>query len=127
LDGTSVECQVIDLSLTLAGESTGDTVQVACPDGAVVEPGEHEDGSLTGTVFSDSLDTGVTWLLMQAKSAGATIAYVLTWFSNEANTVAFTVSGDAQVATFSIDWTKPGHSRHPIDLTLLSTTLARPA
>ncbi len=126
LDGTEVNCQIIDLSLTLAGEATGASVEVACPDGVVVEPGSHEDGSLTGTVFGDSLSTGITWMLMQAKSSGSTLDYVLTWFSNEADTVAFTVSGQAQVGSFSIDWNKPGLSRHPIDLTLLSTNLARP-
>ena len=127
LDGTEVNCQIIDLSLTLPGEATGDTIEVACADGSVVEPGEHQDGSLTGTVFTDSTDAGVSWLLMQAKSTGATIAYVLTWFSNEPNTVAFTVTGDAQVDTFTIDWAKPGYSRHPISLTLNSAAIARPA
>ena len=127
LDDTEVNCQIIDLSLTLAGEGTGDTVEVACPDEVVVEEGSHEDGQLTGTVYSDTSDGGVSWLLMQAKSTGAVIAYELTWFADADSTVAFTVTGTAQVASFQMDWTKPALSRHPIDLTLLTTTLGRPA
>lgn len=127
LDGAEYQCQVIDLSLTLAGTGTGETIEVACPDGVVVEPGEHEDGSLSGTVFADTTDSGITWVLMQAKSSGATMAYTITWFANETNDKAFTVSGDAQVGAFSMDWSKPGYGRHPIELTLLTTTLGRPA
>ena len=108
LNGTEVACQIIDLKLTLPGETTGDTVQVACPDGTVVEPGDFEDGSLTGTVFTDTLDQGVSWLLMQAKLDGATIDYVLTWFKNEDATVAFTMTGKAQVTSWEMDWAKPG-------------------
>ena len=91
-----------------------------------MEEGAHEDGSLTGTVFSDTTDGGVSWLLMQAKSTGAVIAYQLTWFADQDSTVAFTVSGDAQVASFQMDWSKPALSRHPVDLTLLTTTIGRP-
>ena len=40
--------------------------------------------------------------------------------------MAFTVTGNAQVNTFTIDWDKPGYSRHPIDLALNSATIARP-
>lgn len=127
LDGVEFNCQVIDLSATLPGETTGESVQVACPDGVVVEPGDTEDGSLSGTVYSDTTDTGITWALMQAKSTGATMTYVLTWFSDQDNTVAFTWSGNCQVATFNIDWAKPRYSRHPIDLTLQSVDIARPA
>jgi len=128
LDGTEVNCQVIDLSVTLPGQSTGDTVEVACPDGAVVEVGELEDGSLTGTVFADTTSTGISWLLMQAKASGATIDYVLTWFSDQDSAVAFTWSGKAQVATFSMEWAKPGLARHPIDLALIDEpVIARPA
>ena len=127
LDSQEYQCQVINLSLTLAGTSTGDTVEVACPDGVVVEPGDHEDGSLSGEVFADTTDQGITWVLMQAMSAAATMDYTLTWFSNETADVAFTVTGQAQVGTFQMDWSKPGYGRHPIDLTLLSTDLGRPA
>lgn len=127
LDGTEVNCQIIDLSLTLPGDTTGETVEVACPDGSIVEPGQHEDGTLTGTVFTDTTDAGVSWLLMQAKSSGATIDYTLTWFSDADATVAFTVTGQAQVSSFQLDWAKPGYSRHPIDLALTSATIDRPA
>ena len=127
LDGTEYQCQIIDATLTLVGRSAGDTVEVACPDGAVNEPGEHTDGSLTGTVFTDTTATGISWALMQAQQAGATMSYVLTWFADQDNTIAFTYTGDCKVDEFSIDWAKPGYSKHPISLVLVTGTLGRPA
>jgi hypothetical protein len=126
LDGVEYQCQIIDATATLPGEATGDVTEVACPDGKVVEKGEQEDGSLSGTVFADSTDTGITWALMQAKASGAQLDYVLTWFANEDATVAFVWTGIAQVGAFSVEWAKPGLARHPIDLALLSVTISRP-
>ena len=128
LDGTEINCQVIDLTVTMPGDGTGETAEVACPDGTVTEPGQFEDGAIGGSVYADTPDSGVTWLLMQAKAAGATMDYVLTWFADQDGTVAFTWTGQAQVGTFSMDWTKPGLARHPIDLALIDKpTIARPA
>lgn len=128
LDGVEYNCQVIDASLTHVGKSTGETVQVACPDGAVVEPGEHVDGSLTGTVYTDTTaGSGISEALMLAHAAGATMTYSVTMFSDQANTVAYIYSGDCQVSSFQIDWAKPGYSRHPLDLALVTGTISRPA
>lgn len=127
LDGVEYNCQVIDADLTMNGTGTGDTTEVACPEGKVNEVGSHEDGALTGTVYTDTSEAGITWALMQAKASGAEMTYSLTWFADQDATVAFTYSGTCKVGRFSIGWTKPGYSRHPLDLVLTSGTLGRPA
>lgn len=126
LDGVEYNCQIIDATATLPGETPGDVTEVACPDGKVVEKGDQEDGQLTGTVFADSTDTGITWVLMQAKAAGTVMNYVLQWFSDQDATVSFVWTGVCQVGNFQIEWTKPSLARHPIDLSLLDVTISRP-
>ena len=122
LDGTEVACQIIDLEYTAPGTTTGESVEVACPDGVVVEPGDLEDGQLTGTVFTDTKDTGISWLLMQARETGATIAYTLTWFYDQTADIAFEILKVRQ----SHIWPLARHTREqrlPINLTVLVTRI----
>jgi hypothetical protein len=119
LDGTEVNCQLIDVSYTAPGNTVGETVEVACPDGVVTEPGDTQSGSLTGTLYTDTTDSGASWLLMQAQNTDAALTYEVTWFADLDETVAFTLTGTAKVASFQMDWSKPGFSRHPLDLELL--------
>lgn len=127
LDTTSVECQVIDLSFTPPGVGASTVTETACPDGRVAEPGTIASGGLTGTVFADSTDTGITWLLAQAYEDNRTLAYVVVYWADLGATIGMQYSGDARVNTFQLDWAKPGMGRHPIDLEVVTATLARPA
>jgi hypothetical protein len=106
---------------------TGTTVETACPDGRVVEPGAAEPGALTGNVYADSTDTGITWALAHLKQSGATFAYTATWWADQGATKAMEFSGEATVASFQLDFTKPGYGKHPVDLSLITATIARPA
>jgi len=127
LDGTSHECQVINLEYTAPGYAAGETVEVACPDGVVVEPGDRTDGSITGEVYADSTDEGITWVLLQAQQQQATLAYVLTFYADAASTVAFTVTGECTVGSFVLPWSKPGYARHSLGLVVQTAEYARPA
>ena len=127
LDGTEVNCQVIDLSFTMPGTGTGETVEVACPDEYAYEPGTRSDGSISGTVYTDLADTGLTWLLAQAKDTDATIAYVLTFHPDAGATGGIVFTGDAKVNTWSLDFSKPSLSKHSLDLTAMTAVISRPA
>lgn len=125
LDTQSVACQVIDLNYKPPGVGNSTIVETACPDGVVSEPGSITSGSLTGNAFLDSSDTGLWWLLAQAYEENATIAYVLTFYSELGPTHGFTYSGDARVNSIEAPFSKPGLGRHAIDLEIVSATLAR--
>jgi hypothetical protein len=128
IDGAPVafECQTIDASFALPGSQPGETTEVACPDGKVSEPGSTTNGSLTGTVFTDTTATGITWALMNAYQAGEEFDYSFTWFADQPATHAVLFTGRAKVNTFSMDWAKPGNAKHPLDLALITCAIARP-
>lgn len=127
LDGTEINCQVIDLQFTPPGRSPGTVVETACGPGAMVtEPGAPTTGTITGTVFADSSDMGVSWLLREAGSTNAEIAFVLTMWSDQP-TYAVVETGTASVNKFTWDWVKPGLGRTPLDLTVLTSVHSRPA
>jgi hypothetical protein len=126
LDGTEHNCQVIDVTLDLPGVAPGEAVETACPDGKVSEPGSPSNGSLSGTVYADPSDTGLTWILGQAYKAGSEIAYTITYWADQDNTVAIIFSGQCKVASFSLPFSKPNLAKHPLDLTLITADMARP-
>jgi hypothetical protein len=126
-DDTDYSCQIASAELTPPGYAEGETVQVACPDGAVVQQGETQNGSLRTNQFTDTSDGGITWAMMNAYMSGATVAYSVQWFADQDATVSFVMSGNAKVAQFSLPFEKPGLSRHDLELTLHTGTLARPA
>lgn len=128
VDGTDHSCQFITANLTLPGYSEGDTVEVACPEGQVVELGEAVPGEFTGKVYTDTADAGITWVLAQAAVAGTPVAYEIVWFADQDNTIAFQLDGTAQVGQMTLPWEKPGLSKHDITLTLSTNNgLKRPA
>lgn len=122
----SFECQVIDCELTLPGVATGTATEVACPGGIVLEPGAAEAGSLTGNVFADTRDTGITWALAQLKKTGVEFPYSITYYADQANTIAVKFSGTAKVNSFRLPFSKPGYAKHPLDLSLATADMARP-
>lgn len=120
------ECQVIDAELTLPGVGAGSGTEVACPGGIVLEPGATEPGSLTGNVFADSRDTGITWALAQLKKTGVEFPYSIVYYADQDNTIAVKFSGTAKVNSFRLPFSKPGMAKHPLDLALASADMARP-
>lgn len=127
LDGVDYACQVIDASFSPPGIGSSTITETACPDGAVAEPGAIAAGTLTGTVFADTSDAGITWALAQAYEANAEIAYIYTLYPELGPTHAMQYTGTARVASFSVDFLKPGLGKHPIDLEIATAALARPA
>lgn len=122
----SFECQVVDVELTLPGVGTGSATETACPGGMVLEPGAPEAGSLTGNVFADTRDTGITWALAQLKKTGAEFPYSITYYADQDATVAVRFSGNAKVNSFKLPFSKPGYAKHPLDLALSTADMARP-
>lgn len=120
-----VSCQVQDLEFSMPGEGDGQKVQVACKDGVVLEPGEPVDGSLTGTIFVDSTDTGVTYLLAKAWEAGREVAYELDYWPDLGATVGLKFTGLAKVGSFTLPFSKPGYAKQPLDLVIKTATIAR--
>lgn len=125
-DDVEYQCQVIDVELAMPGASPGNSTHVACPGGIVSEPGQPANGSLTGNVFSDPSDTGITWILATAYKTGAELAYSATYWPNEGATKAIEFSGRAKVNTFKLPFSKPGNAKHTIDLALITADMARP-
>ena len=126
-DGTEYQCQVIDASFKPPGVGTSTVTETACPDGRVAEPGAISPGTFTGNVFADSLDGGITWALAQAFETDATITYIVTFWPELGPTKAMQYTGEAKVNSFQLNHSKPGLGKHPLDLSITSATLARPA
>jgi hypothetical protein len=127
LDGVDYACQVIDASFTPPGVGASTVTETACPSGVVAEPGSISAGSFTGNVFADSLDSGITWVLAQAFEAQSELDYIVTFWPELGPTKAMQYTGTAKVASFTLDFAKPGIGKHALELELSTATLARPA
>lgn len=126
LGGTAYDCQTISAELALPGPGIGPTVKIACPDEEVHEPGADEDGSLTGSVYTDTSNGGVSWALATARDTGQLLPVVVTWFADQGPDVALQYTCQARVRRFSLVWNKPGLSKHQVELVLKKGTLGRP-
>jgi hypothetical protein len=125
LDGTDVSCQVIDTTFVRPQRGAPTITETACAvDAFIAEPGALGTGSLTGTAFTDTTDEGLTWLLSEANDTGATIAYVLTMGTGATAGAKWT--GTAVVNSETWPYAKPGLSRTPIDLVVLTAARTRP-
>ena len=127
LEGTQVNCQVIDLKFKppLSGEAK--LTRTACPDGIVAEPGEPQPGQLTGTVYTDTTATGLTTILLDAAEADTEVDYVLTLWNDLGNTIAWTWTGTATVSDLELTFEKPGKAKHNLSLALATAVRTRPA
>lgn len=127
LGSTEVQCQVINLDFKRPGYSAGTTIETACPDGVIVEPGAKQDGSLTGEAFTDTADGGLWSLLDDAYEDDVELAYELTFFGDLGATLAVKFTGTAKVNSSGLAFSKPGMSRHPLDLAIITAVKSRPA
>lgn len=121
------ECQVSEAELTLPGSQPGESVETACPDGVVSEPGSTTNGGLTGNVYVDPTDTGITWALATLYQAGTEFPYRIVYYSDLAETHAIEFVGNAKVNTFTLPFSKPGNAQQPLDLALITASMGRPA
>lgn len=125
--GADMACQIINLKLALPVVSVGKLVNTACPDGTVSEPGEPQSGKLSGEVFTDTTDAGITTALLDAAEDNDVIAYDLTMWSDLGTDEAWRFTGNARVTSIELDWSKPANARHALDLEIITATRARPA
>lgn len=121
------ECQVIDVELKLPGIGPGASTETACPGGIVSEVGTASNGSITGNIFVDPTDTGITWALATLYQAGDEFHYSLTYYADQDQTISITFEGQAKVNSFTLPFNKPGMARQPLDLALITATMRRPA
>lgn len=126
IGSTAYECQIIDVTFTPPGTGTGTTTRTACPDGVVAEPGEAVNGSLSGNAFTDTTESGLWTALYTAYTDGTELDYQVTWFPGVAGQ-EITFQGRAVVQDPpTLPFSKPGLSKHPVNLALLTATLTRP-
>jgi len=126
LDGEQVNCQLTSVGFTRPARSAPTVMLTACPDGQVSEPGAWSAGTLTAEVIGDTSDTGISWLMDQAVASGAEVAYVLTFFDDQAD-IAVEFTGQATVEAFEWPFSRPGLFKHSLSMTIISATAARPA
>lgn len=126
LDAAQFNCQVIDLKFKPPANGKPKLVRTACPDGVVAEPGEAQPGTLTGNVYADAADDGVTDVLLAAQETGAEIAYVLTLW-NDIPAQATRWTGTATVDEIELGFEKPGKAKHPVSMSIATAVRSRPA
>ena len=124
LDGTAIECQVVNAAYTMAAPGESTPVPVACGD-TVSEPGDPSNGSISGEVFKDTSASGVTRLLAEAALTGAEIAYVYTEKDEAGYEMSW--SGTCTVPQFGIDFAPSKTGRHPLNLVVSTSALAAAA
>lgn len=127
LGSEEYNCQVTSLDFSPPGYGAPSVVEVACPDGVVHEPGGREDGTLTGEVYTDLTDTGLTWILATARDTDSELTYTLILHDDQPTTNSIQYTGTARVSSFSMPFEKPGLSKHSLDLAILTATMSRPA
>lgn len=121
IGSTSVECQVINASYTMAAPGESTVVPVACGD-TVTEPGEPQNGSISGEVFKDTSPTGITRVLAAAALTGEELAYVYTEEDEDGYEMSW--SGVCTVPAFGIDFTPDRMGRHTLQLNVSTSVLA---
>lgn len=125
LDGVSVACQVTVVKHTPpVWKRTPTTVRAACPDVDFVEDAvAFSTGTLACSTFTDTTDTGLTWLLRTALHDSRDIEYQITHFPDLGPGGAIMESGMARVTDFAYpDYSRGTTSKHEISLTLLTTS-----
>ena len=121
LDGVEYNCQVTNMEYRPTSRATGETIEVACADGQVNVPGDHQDGSASFEVFGDTTDQGITWAMASAQANDSTMTYTFIFFSDQDNTVAMKYTGDCKVQNFSIGWEGKSYHQHSVELVVLSS------
>jgi hypothetical protein len=126
IGAATYECQLIDVTFTPPGTGTGTTTRTACPDGVVSEPGEAVNGSLTGNAFTDTTAQGLWTALYTAYTTGEELDYEITYFPGvDGQAVMFAGRAVVQDPP-TLPFSKPGISKHPVNLALLTATMTRP-
>lgn len=112
--------QVIDASFDPPGYGAPTLTPVASDLTKVSEPGEPENGSMTGTVFKDNTTAGFTRALAVARVAGTKLAYI--WTDNAAPD-AITYTGDCYVQGVPQDFQPDKLGRHAFTLTIATAVI----
>jgi hypothetical protein len=92
----------------------------------VSEPGEAVNGSLTGNAFTDTTAQGLWTALYTAYTTGEELDYEITYFPGvDGQAVMFAGRAVVQDPP-TLPFSKPGISKHPVNLALLTATMTRP-
>ena len=112
--------QVIDSSFDPPGYGAPTLTPVASDLSKVSEPGDPENGTLTGNVFKDMTTAGITRALATARISGAKLAYI---YTDNASPDAVTYTGDCYVASVPQDFQPDKLGRHAFTLTVVTAVL----
>lgn len=126
LGGTQVACQVINAKMKPPASGKPTIVRTACPSTVISEPGAPEPGQLSGEVYTDTLEGGLSDLLLAAKETDDDIDYVLTMW-DDIPTKAIRWTGQATVGDLELDFTPGKRARHPLNLELTTAVRSRPS
>lgn len=125
LDATEFNCQVINAKIKVPSSGKPTIVRTACPATVISEPGDPEPGQLTGEVYTDTLEDGLTDILLAAKEADDDLAYILTmWDDVAAKAIRWT--GNATVGDLELNFDPGKRARHPLNLELTTAVRSRP-
>ena len=125
LDAVDHSCQIFNAEFTQPGPGEGESKAVGCGT-RIPKSGEWANGALTGTVFVDTSDTGLTFALSTLRATSASVPYELVFFPDLAGSEV-EYSGDAQISEFVLGWdpeTTPAEQE--IAVVLLTGSPARP-
>jgi hypothetical protein len=112
--------QVIDASFDPPGYGAPTLTPVASDLSKVSEPGEPENGTLSGTVFKDNTTAGFTRALAAARIAGTKLVYI---YTDNSSTDQISYTGDCYVQAVPQDFTPDKLGRHSFTLTIVTATL----
>jgi len=118
-------CQVIGAKLNPPASGKPTLVRTACPATVISEPGDPVPGTLTGEVYTDTLEDGLTDVLLTAKDTDAELAYVLTMWDDD-DDAALRWTGTCTVGDLELDFTPGKRARHPLNLDLVTAVRSRP-
>lgn len=112
--------QVIDAQFDPPGYGTPTTTPVASDLTKVSEPGDPENGTLSGNVFKDNTSTGFTRALVVARVAGTKLTYI---YTDNSATDSISYTGDCYVASVPQDFQPDKLGRHAFTLTIITAVV----
>ena len=121
LDGTDYACQVVNASYQMAAPGDSTPVPVACGE-TVSEPGDPQNGSISGEVYKDVGASGITRVLATLALSGGEADYIYTETDGNGETMSWT--GKATVPAFAIDFNPDKYGRHTLSLNVSTSVLA---
>lgn len=124
INGTNVECQLIDPTRVRPFYDLGETVTVACGDSVDLPADEQTNGSITGEVLADYEATGISTLLEEGIGTSVPFTWTEEVHSSD-GTIVYTIQweGTAFIPPINRGFTAKRASRHDLNLAVTAESL----